>query len=185
MSVVDRWVELDTSQAEAWRLVRDFVGQDSWVLSQGKKFEISSNRNDLGSDSLARDVPTGDGQSDNDASHVGASGVGSAPKNAFRSEGEDVLRSYHTDAGKVTEQLISIDDLDCVLRYTLTDSPIPVRDFRGSIAVSDNNDGTSSVFWRAEYSANPENTAEVSQFLGHWFERGLRNLQKLVRSSTN
>lgn len=135
MSVVDCWVEVDTGVEDTWKIVRDFIHNDAWMLSDEEQFQV-------------------DDQSQ-----------------------ENVVRTYSTQHGEITERLISVDDFDYVVRYDIQKSFLPLKKNRVSLSVTDNHDGTTSVFWRVEFDPEDGHAEEVTQFFEEWFQQGLDRLQ--------
>lgn len=81
--------------------------------------------------------------------------------------------------GEIVEKLEKHDDNQRTYSYTITDSPLPVANYRAEIKVTDEGNGKSSVEWSGEFSADgaPEN--EAIDVVTGVFQAGLDNLKKM------
>jgi hypothetical protein len=81
--------------------------------------------------------------------------------------------------GEIVEKLEKHDDNERIYSYTITDSPLPVKNYRAEIKVIDNGDGKSSVEWSSEFSADGAEENEAIDVIAGIFQAGLDNLKKM------
>ena len=81
--------------------------------------------------------------------------------------------------GEIVEKLEKHDDNERIYSYAITDSPLPIKNYRAEIKVIDQGDGKASVEWSSEFSADgaPEN--EAIELITGVFQAGLDNLKKM------
>ena len=99
-------------------------------------------------------------------------------KSELQNEGSMRILSL-AGGGEIVEKLEKYDEKEKVYSYTITDSPLPVKDYRAEIKIIDHGDGKSSVEWSSEFEADgaPEN--EALEVITGIFQSGLDNLKKM------
>ncbi len=81
--------------------------------------------------------------------------------------------------GEIVEKLEKHDDNERIYSYTITNSPLPVSNYRAEIKVIDNGEGKSSVEWSSEFSAEGASENEAIDVISGIFQAGLDNLKKM------
>ena len=78
----------------------------------------------------------------------------------------------------ITEKLVANDDTSHTYSYAITESPLPVADYVGTIRVSEGMDGKAVVTWSSVFDAhNATNDEAINSTLGI-YDAGLSNLVK-------
>lgn len=91
------------------------------------------------------------------------------------------------DGGKINEVLTSRDDGSMTMKYDITESVLPLRDYSATILVQSAGDGKSTVTWRSMFKrkdpANPPQAGQDDQTakeaILNIFKSGLENLKKV------
>jgi mxaD protein len=91
------------------------------------------------------------------------------------------------DGGKINEVLTSRDDGSMTMKYDITESVLPLRDYSATILVQSAGDGKSTVTWRSMFKrqdpANPPQAGQDDQTakdaILNIFRSGLDNLKKV------
>lgn len=93
------------------------------------------------------------------------------------------------DGGKINEVLISRDDAGMVLKYEITESVLPLREYGATLLVQSAGEGKSksTVTWRSMFKrkdpANPAKAGEddetAKSVITSIFKSGLENLKKV------
>ncbi|MBL1142372.1 MAG: SRPBCC family protein [Proteobacteria bacterium] len=81
--------------------------------------------------------------------------------------------------GEIVERLEKYDDNERIYSYTITDSPLPVKNYRAEIKVIDKGDDKASVEWSSEFSAEGATESEAMDVITGIFQAGLDNLKKM------
>lgn len=81
--------------------------------------------------------------------------------------------------GEIVEKLEKHDDNERIYSYTITDSPLPVKNYRAEIKVIDQGNGKASVEWSSEFSAEGAEENEAIDVITGIFQAGLDNLKKM------
>jgi polyketide cyclase/dehydrase/lipid transport protein len=84
--------------------------------------------------------------------------------------------------GKIVEKLEKHDDNERTYSYTITDSPLPVSNYRAEIKVIDQGEGKASVEWSSEFSAEGASENEAIDVISGIFQAGFDNLKKTYNS---
>ena len=81
--------------------------------------------------------------------------------------------------GEIVEKLEKHDNNEKIYSYAITESPLPVSNYRAEIKVIEKGEGKSSVEWSSEFSAEgaPEN--EAIDVITGIFQAGFDNLKKM------
>jgi mxaD protein len=91
------------------------------------------------------------------------------------------------DGGKINEVLISYDAVSKVMKYEITESVLPVREYGATLKIKESADGKTTVVWSANFKrkdpANPgaagqDDAAAKAAILGI-FKSGLENIKKI------
>jgi mxaD protein len=91
------------------------------------------------------------------------------------------------DGGKINEVLISRDDAGMVMKYEITESVLPLREYGATLLVQPAGEGKSTVTWRSMFKrkdpANPAKAGEddetAKNVITSIFKSGLENLKKV------
>lgn len=92
------------------------------------------------------------------------------------------------DGGKINEVLTSRDDGSMTMKYDITESVLPLRDYSATILVQPAGEGKSTVTWRSMFKrkdpANPPQAGQDDQaakdVILNIFRTGLENLKKVA-----
>lgn len=80
-------------------------------------------------------------------------------------------------AGEFVERLDEVDDRERVYSYSVVDSPLPVRECSVEIRVKDNGDGTSTVEWKGDFSAEKGDEFRAVRTFQQLYQDALDRLQ--------
>lgn len=91
------------------------------------------------------------------------------------------------EGGKINETLTSYDAATMTMKYEITESVLPVRDYGATLKVESAGEGKSVVTWRAMFKRkDPKNPAAVGQddaaaksTIDGIFKAGLANIKKI------
>lgn len=91
------------------------------------------------------------------------------------------------DGGKINEVLTSRDDGSMTMKYDITESVLPLREYSATILVQPAGEGKSTVTWRSMFKrkdpANPPQAGQDDQAakeaILNIFKTGLENLKKI------
>lgn len=89
-------------------------------------------------------------------------------------------RCWLEGGGELEEEIVSRDDAARRYSYTITAGPLPVSNYRGTLAVADNGDGTSTVTWHTTFDTEGD-PAEVQGMLEGTFAGALEHLDTMLR----
>jgi hypothetical protein len=81
------------------------------------------------------------------------------------------------DGGRFLEKLLEHDEAGMSYSYTIEESPLPVADYRSTIAVTEA-DGKARVIWSSSFSPNGASEQEAVQVVGGIYDGGLEALRK-------
>jgi hypothetical protein len=94
--------------------------------------------------------------------------------------GSGSTRTLHLlGGGKLVERLEQENPGERRYIYTIVDGPLPVRDYRSEIKVSDNGDGTSTIEWSSSFESTTSDTNSAVKSIEDIYRAGLDNIQKL------
>jgi mxaD protein len=83
------------------------------------------------------------------------------------------------DGAVILEELAARDDATMTLTYTILESPLPVTDYRSTIAVTADGDGKSKITWSSTFKpAAGTEPAKAQEIIGGVYQAGLDNLAK-------
>ena len=83
------------------------------------------------------------------------------------------------DGTEITERLEEIDSDERTYTYSITSSPLPVTNYRSTIAVRDEGN-TSIVEWSTNFEPLGTPEADVVRSLSDFYQAGFDNLKKLL-----
>jgi len=81
------------------------------------------------------------------------------------------------DGGKVKEKLESLDNDKYQLTYTILDSPLPIKDYTGTIQVNSIDDSTSEFIWSSSFNAADEVAGDMKEALSGLYKVGADGLK--------
>lgn len=99
-------------------------------------------------------------------------------KSELQNEGSMRILSL-AGGGEIVEKLEKYDDKERVYSYTITESPLPVKNYHAEIKVIDQGDGKSSVEWSSDFEAEGAAENEALDVITGIFQAGLDNLKKI------
>lgn len=94
------------------------------------------------------------------------------------SENDSVRTLYLAGGGEIIEKLLGHDDNTRTYSYAITDSPLPVAEYKAEIKVTEQSEGKSTVEWSAEFNADGASEPEAEGVIEGIFQAGFDNLQK-------
>lgn len=96
-------------------------------------------------------------------------------------DGEDVgaIRTITLqDGGEVKEKLESLDNNKRVLEYSILESPMPVKNYKGRMEVNRLNDTTSEFTWSSTFEAEGGTEKNMKKALAGLYSVGVEGLKK-------
>ncbi len=95
-------------------------------------------------------------------------------------ENKGSMRTIQLVGGaKIVERLEEISPTERLYRYSITESPLPLRDYFSEIRVKDNGDGTSTVEWSSDFGVTTSNENDVVKTIQEVYQAGLDNLNRM------
>lgn len=88
-------------------------------------------------------------------------------------------RTLSLGGAKIVERLEEVSPTERLYRYSIVDSPLPIRNYVAEIRVKDNGDGSSTVEWSSDFDVAGGNEADITKTLREVYQAGLDNLTKL------
>ena len=80
---------------------------------------------------------------------------------------------------QILERLEEVSSTERLYRYSIVQSPLPIKDYVSEIRVKDNGDGTSTVEWSSDFNVNSSNESDVVKTIQSVYQAGLDNLRKM------
>ena len=80
---------------------------------------------------------------------------------------------------QILERLEEVSPTERLYRYSIVQSPLPIKDYVSEIRVKDNGDGTSTVEWSSDFNVNSSNESDVVKTIQSVYQAGLDNLRKM------
>ena len=77
--------------------------------------------------------------------------------------------------GTIVEEQVSRDDKKMDYTYTILESPLPVADYKSTIAVEKSGSG-SKVVWTGSFKAKGADDAKAQEVIGGVYEAGLKGI---------
>ena len=90
----------------------------------------------------------------------------------------DMRKLTTVDGAVVHECLDSIDDDARTYSYSITDSPLPLSDYRATISVAEGDDGFSVIHWSSEFEPVGAPEAEVVAIVEGIYQAGFDALEE-------
>jgi len=94
-------------------------------------------------------------------------------------ENDSVRTLYLAGGGEIIEKLLNHDDNARTYSYAITDSPLPVAEYKAEIKVTEQTEGKSTVEWSAEFNADGASESEAEGVIKGIFQAGFDNLKKM------
>lgn len=98
-------------------------------------------------------------------------------------EGEgkgSVRRLSLAGGGTIVERLESVDDNERRYSYSIVDSPLPVSNYKATISVREQGDGTATVVeWSSEFSPSGASESDATKVIQGIYDAGFENLKKM------
>jgi mxaD protein len=88
-------------------------------------------------------------------------------------------RTLRLGGATLVERLEEISPKERLYRYSILESPLPIRNYVSEIRVKDNGDGSSTVEWSSDFSVSTGNENDVVKTIQEVYRAGLDNLTKL------
>jgi mxaD protein len=88
-------------------------------------------------------------------------------------------RTLKLGGATIVERLEEVSPTERLYRYSIIDSPLPIRNYVSEIRVKDNGDGTSLVEWSSDFDVTAGNENDVVKTIQEVYQAGLDNLGKL------
>ena len=89
----------------------------------------------------------------------------------------DMRKLTTVDGAVVHERLDSIDDAR-TYSYSITDSPLPLSDYRATISVAEGDDGFSVIHWSSEFEPVGAPEAEVVAIVEGIYQAGFDAIEE-------
>lgn len=83
------------------------------------------------------------------------------------------------DGGKILERLERVDEEAKTLQYSISEAPLPVSDYLGTVKVRDLGNGTTEVEWLSTMEVKGMPEAELKAMLEGIYASGIEGLEKL------
>ena len=96
-------------------------------------------------------------------------------------DGGTVRRVSAAGGGQSVERLTDHDDSARRYSYELVDGPMPVSQYRATLAVEDDQDGGARVRWSADFTPAGAADADAEAAIGGFLRAGLDNLRRLYQ----
>lgn len=78
---------------------------------------------------------------------------------------------------EIVERLECHDDAGMSYSYTIVEGPLPVANYRSTLRVRDNGDGTSTVKWSGDFDAAGVADADADEAIAGVYQAGLDSLR--------
>lgn len=78
---------------------------------------------------------------------------------------------------EIVERLESHDDAGMSYSYVIVEGPLPVANYRSTLRVRDNGDGTSTVEWSGDFDAAGTTDSDADETIAGVYQAGLDSLQ--------
>lgn len=86
------------------------------------------------------------------------------------------------DGGQFHERLESLDDDSRTLTYAALRSPLPIKNYVGTVTVDDAGDGRSQITWSATFDVSADQEAPMVEMLSGAYASGIDGLEALHES---
>lgn len=95
------------------------------------------------------------------------------------SEDGKVRRLTLSGGGIIEECLESADESRRTYTYAIKAGPLPVANYRATVAVKDEGDGATAVEWSSDFEARGSSEDEASAIIREIYRGGLENLKRI------
>lgn len=99
-------------------------------------------------------------------------------KSELTDEGQERRLSL-AGGGTIIERLEHVDEKERLYSYTIESGPLPVANYRATIRVQDEGNGTCSVDWSSEFDADGASESDAQAAIQGVYQAGLDNLKKM------
>ncbi len=102
-------------------------------------------------------------------------------KSTTEGEGEGAVRRLSiTGGGTIIERLESVNDDERRYSYSIVDSPLPVSNYKATISVREQGDGSATVVeWSSEFSPSGASESDAAKVVQGIYDAGFENLKKM------
>jgi hypothetical protein len=83
----------------------------------------------------------------------------------------------------LVERVEQIDDAAQVFKYAITDAPLPIRNYLGTVRVRDAGAGKSEIVWSAAFDVEEADREEMVGMLSGAFADGITGLESDLKTS--
>lgn len=98
----------------------------------------------------------------------------------LQGSGGDAERVLHMkDGGQVHERLILSSEADHALRYSIVESPLPVRDYVSTVRVDPLDDARCRITWSASFESRDGSDADARATIASIYQMGFAGLRRL------
>lgn len=104
-----------------------------------------------------------------------------------RVEGSGVgARRYCTlaNGAQLKERVDEVDQKQMRVRYSITESPLPLQGYVGTVIVTPAEGASAEITWYAEYTPTPEHSAQVREMLRAAIAEGIGGLETYCQKVT-
>ncbi|MEM8948633.1 MAG: SRPBCC family protein [Pseudomonadota bacterium] len=95
---------------------------------------------------------------------------------AYEEDGKTMRKLVTGDGGELIEEQKSMDADGMSFSYTINESPLPIKDYASTMAVTENGDGA-TITWSSSYSANGVSDEEALELMSGVYRAGLDELK--------
>ncbi len=105
-------------------------------------------------------------------------------KSTTEGEGEGSVRRLSlAGGGTIVERLESVNDDERRYSYSIVDGPLPVSNYKATISVREQGDGTATVVeWSSEFSPSGASESDAEKVIQGIYDAGFENLKKIFGS---
>ncbi len=82
------------------------------------------------------------------------------------------------DGGEVKERLLSLDNKKRILKYTISESPMPIENYEGKMEVKNLSDTKSEFIWSSTFEAAEGTEQDMKKALSGLYSLGVEGLKK-------
>ena len=94
--------------------------------------------------------------------------------------GAGITRVCTMKGGAVVHEILeTLDEENHLLSYRITESPLPFKDYTGTMKVSDLGSGKTRVDWTSEFTPDGESEEELVEMMSGLYTSGIEGLEQL------
>src|SRR5262249_41141271 len=82
------------------------------------------------------------------------------------------------DGQEEVEKLEEINSSEHYYRYSITSTPLPVKDYLAELRVRDTGQGSSTVTWTSNFAVEPNDEAKTVKTVQAFFDAGMEAIKK-------